>query len=162
MRVVLIDEEIVAAEALKAGLSRNSIACDTVDYELDDLVEAAAQGCEAVVITVPHSKIDVIRFIDWLRAQMQERVALLIIANGGKLPYTDASVGLVKGELRAVLNEGIRRGGLSPDVPATIIAPKVADVSTADRNARRLPDVTFNARLAGAIHKVLISGTVSA
>ncbi|MGE0119141.1 MAG: response regulator transcription factor [Dongiaceae bacterium] len=67
MRVVLIDEEIVAAEALKAGLSRNGIACDAVDYELDDLVEAAAQGCEAVVITVPHSKIEVVRFIETLR-----------------------------------------------------------------------------------------------
>jgi two-component system cell cycle response regulator CtrA len=67
MRVVLIDEEIVAAEALKAGLIRNGVACDAVDYELDDLVEATAQGCEAVVITVPHSKIDVVRFIDTLR-----------------------------------------------------------------------------------------------
>ena len=67
MRVVLIDEEIVAAEALKAGLLRNGVACDAVDYEMDDLVEATAQGCEAVVITVPHSKIDVVRFIETLR-----------------------------------------------------------------------------------------------
>ena len=67
MRVVLIDEEIVAAEALKAGLIRNGVACDAVDYELEDLVEATVQGCEAVVITVPHSKIDVTRFIEALR-----------------------------------------------------------------------------------------------
>ena len=49
MRVVLIDEEIVAAEALKAGLVRNGVACDAVDYEMDDLIEATTQGCEAVV-----------------------------------------------------------------------------------------------------------------
>jgi len=67
MRVVLIDEEIVAAEALKAGLVRNGVACDAVDYEMDDLIEATTQGCEAVVITVPHSKIDVVRFIEALR-----------------------------------------------------------------------------------------------
>ena len=67
MRVVLIDEEIVAAEALKAGLIRNGVACDAVDYEMDDLIEATVQGCEAVVITVPHSKIDVVRFIEMLR-----------------------------------------------------------------------------------------------
>jgi DNA-binding response OmpR family regulator len=64
---MLIDEEIVAAEALKAGLLRNGLACDAVDYELDDLVEAAANGYEAVVVTVPHSKIDVVRFIETLR-----------------------------------------------------------------------------------------------
>ena len=67
MRVLLIDEEIVAAEALKAGLVRNGIACEAVDYEMDDLIEASAQGCEAVVITVPHSKIDVVRFLETLR-----------------------------------------------------------------------------------------------
>jgi DNA-binding response OmpR family regulator len=69
MRVLLIDEEIVAAEALKAGLVRNGIACDAVDYEIEDLVEATAQGCEAVVVTVPHSRIDVVRFIETLRHQ---------------------------------------------------------------------------------------------
>jgi len=67
MRVLLVDEEIVAAEALKAGLIRNGLACDAVDYEMDDLVEATAQGYEAVVITVPHSKIDVVRFVEALR-----------------------------------------------------------------------------------------------
>jgi len=67
MRVVLIDEEIVAAEALKAGLLRNGVTCDAIDYEMDDLVEATGQGCEAVVITVPHSKIDVVRLIETLR-----------------------------------------------------------------------------------------------
>jgi DNA-binding response OmpR family regulator len=64
---MLIDEEIVAAEALKAGLLRNGLTCDAVDYELDDLVEATANGYEAVVVSVPHSKIDVIRFVETLR-----------------------------------------------------------------------------------------------
>ena len=67
MRIVLVDEEIVAAEALKAGLIRNGLTCDAVDYEMDDLIEATAQGYEAVVITVPHSKIDVARFVETLR-----------------------------------------------------------------------------------------------
>jgi two-component system cell cycle response regulator CtrA len=67
MRVVLVDDEAVAAEALKAGLARNGVACDTSDYEMDDLLEAAGQGCDAIVITVPHSKIDVARCIEKLR-----------------------------------------------------------------------------------------------
>jgi hypothetical protein len=41
------------------------------------------------------------------------------------------------------------------------MAPKVKDVSSADRANRVLPDVTFSATLAGAIHAVEILGTIS-
>ena len=53
-------------------------------------------------------------------------------------------------------------GILAADPAFTVTAPAVADVSAGDKTARTLPDVDFDATLAGAIHKVEISGTVSA
>jgi hypothetical protein len=111
--------------------------------------------------------IDVVRGIDWLRARLSERIFGLL-ANNAKVPYTDAGVDLVKGEVFAQLRDGVTVGLFSPgtpgdpdDPPPRVSAPLVKDVPLADRQARLLPDVEFFARLAGAIHAVEVTGTVS-
>lgn len=104
--------------------------------------------------------LDVTRFIDWLGARIQERV-FYVLANTPKLPYTDASVDLIRGEVLAQLAEGIRVQGLAGDPAPTCTAPKVADVSTVDRAARFLPDIEFTGRLAGAIHSLEIAGALT-
>jgi len=103
---------------------------------------------------------DVTRFVDWLHARIQEDVFALLV-NRPKLPYTDASVATAKGTIAARLNDGIRVGGLADDPAPTVDAPLVADVPEQDRRERLLPDMTFAARLAGAIHSIDIAGTVS-
>jgi hypothetical protein len=111
--------------------------------------------------------VDVVRGIDWLRARMRERIFALLV-NNPKLPYTDAGVDLVKGEVFAQLRDGVTVGLLSPGTPGDpddpqprVSAPLVKDVDPVDRANRLLPDVEFFARLAGAIHAVEITGTVS-
>lgn len=104
---------------------------------------------------------DVTRFIDWLHARMQERLFALL-TGAPKLPYTDASVDLVRGEVLAQLDAAVTVGGLAADPAPTVTAPRVADVSSVDRAARHLPGVTFSARLGGAIHTLEVSGTVRA
>lgn len=104
--------------------------------------------------------IDITRFIDWLRARIQERVYSLFV-NSVKIPYTDLGVALVKAEVLAQLREGVNIGGLSADPAPTVSAPRVSEVSSLDKAARLLPDVTFTATLAGAIHSVEITGTIS-
>ena len=61
-----------------------------------------------------------------------------------------------------MIAEGIQVGGLA-DAPAPIVTvPNVLNIDPAVRATRVLPDITFEARLAGAIMYAGISGTVSA
>ena len=76
-----------------------------------------------------------------------------------KIPYTDAGVGIVVGLIDAVLAYCYKKQLI--DSGWSVDAPKVADISTIDRAARLLPDVTFQARMQGAIHEITIAGTVS-
>lgn len=104
--------------------------------------------------------LDVRRSADWLQARIEENIFRLIVASK-KIPYTDAGVGLIENEIRAVLNEAIGNDVLRADPEPTVTVPKVLNVSANDRANRLLPDVTFEAQLAGAIHKVIVRGTVS-
>lgn len=103
--------------------------------------------------------LDVTQGIHWLTARLQERI-FAILANARKVPYSDASVDMFVGEIMSQLEDGVRRGFLL-DGTLTASGPKVADVDTADRAARHLPDLKFGAQLAGAVHKVTIAGTIS-
>ena len=104
--------------------------------------------------------IDVIRFIDWLQAQIEENVFAALISVP-KIPYTDAGVAMIENIVRAQLQRGINVGGLRADPAPEVTVPKVADVQLADRGARLLPDIIFNGQLAGAVHAVEIDGTVT-
>ena len=104
--------------------------------------------------------IDVVRFRDWLKARMQERVYARLV-NLKKIPFTDAGIALIEAEVRGQLQDGIDAGGLAADPAPVVTVPKAANVSTANKTARLLPDVKFTATLAGAIHSLTISGTIS-
>jgi hypothetical protein len=104
--------------------------------------------------------IDNVVNLDWLRDTIATNV-FTMMNSLDKIPYTDAGAALVEAQIRAALAEGIRNGVLTDDTEPTVTVPLMADVSAADRALRILPDVEFTAVLAGAIHKVLITGTVS-
>jgi hypothetical protein len=111
-------------------------------------------------ITASGEYIDITRFVDWLDARIKERI-FGVLVNNAKIPYTDGGVDLMRAEVLAQLQQGITAGGLAADPAPEVLAPKVADIDTADKANRILPDVTFTATLAGAIHKLVISGTLS-
>jgi hypothetical protein len=77
------------------------------------------------------------------------------------VPFTDAGVDVVRSALLAVTKQAVRVGGFAADPAPQVIAPLVADVSDIDRAARRLPDVSVQGRLAGAIHETDIVVTIS-
>jgi hypothetical protein len=104
--------------------------------------------------------IDVVRGIDWLGARMQERIFFLLL-NNKKIPYTDAGIDLVKGQVQAQLDEGVTATLLVGTPPPTVTAPKAASVNPTVRATRVLPNVNFKARLQGAIHAVQVTGTVT-
>lgn len=104
--------------------------------------------------------IDVIRFIDWLQAQIEEEVFSLLISVT-KVPYTDNGVAMIEAVVRKQLQRGINVGGLKADPAPEVIVPKVADIPTSTRATRTLPDVNFNAQLQGSIHFAEINGVVT-
>lgn len=103
---------------------------------------------------------DTTRFIDFLEDDMTKEV-FGILAGADKIPYTDDGVAAVEAGVRAALRRGVDSGGLAEDPEPTVTVPKVADVASADKALRLLPDIKFSATLAGAVHKVEITGVIS-
>ena len=104
--------------------------------------------------------IDVIIFVDWLEARMKERLWSRL-ANSKKIPYTAAGAAIIEAEIRAQLNDGIRVGGLAPSPAPTVSVPDVLTLSTNTRALRIFEGISFEARLAGAIHFIKVRGTVT-
>lgn len=112
--------------------------------------------------------IDVIRFRDYLKNQIQvDQVTLLVSRE--KIPYTDAGIQLCASTLKGSLRNGQTSGGIAPDEtkangdpnPGFIVtAPLSANVSDATK-ASHVLSLKFNARLTGAIHMTTISGSLT-
>jgi hypothetical protein len=112
-------------------------------------------------ITASGEWIDITLGLDWLRARLQERLYSRLVGLD-KIPYTQVGLDLVASEIEAQLAEGVAKGLLAPlgeDEGVTL--PALASISSADKTARLLPDVTFTATLAGAIHELVVNGKVS-
>lgn len=101
--------------------------------------------------------IDVIHFIDWLEAYIQNQIFTPLVQQQ-KVPFTDAGIESVVASLKSALDRGITVGGIES---YTTSAPLASEVSSVDKAARTLPDVEFEAVLAGAIHKVVVNGVVT-
>jgi Protein of unknown function (DUF3383) len=114
--------------------------------------------------------VDVIRGRDWLISDIQLAVFGLL-ANNEKVEYTDDGVALVTGAVKGALDDAVAAKYLAKSTanPTTgvlaspwVTAPLVLDVDQTDRANRVLPNVSFGARLAGAIQAVQINGTITA
>lgn len=105
--------------------------------------------------------IDVIRGRDWLKVRLQERLIGLLI-NAPKIPFTNAGAAQVEAQVKAQMTEGIAQTYLSDDEDATpiVTVPLVSTVSPQNKINRILPNVTFEATLAGAIHEMRIQGVI--
>lgn len=104
--------------------------------------------------------IDVTIFVDWLSARIQERIYGILV-NVKKIPFTDPGIALIEAAILAQLREGVNVGGLVDDDVLQVIVPAAADVSPANKAARILTPVTFQGTLAGAVHALVINGTVT-
>jgi hypothetical protein len=104
--------------------------------------------------------IDVTQGVDWLAQRLQERI-FGKLANAKKIPFTDPGIQIVEAEVRAQLQEGINVGFLAADPVPVVTVPLAADVSATDKGNRLLPDVEFQATIAGAIHSLEITGSVT-
>lgn len=113
--------------------------------------------------------IDLIRFRDWLQNDMQVRVVNLLVTNK-KIPYTDGGIGLVQNQMIASLKAGQQAGGIAPTeydedtnaIPGYVTkVPLAANLTAVQKASRKLKGVSFQARIAGAIHMVEINGNLT-
>ncbi len=112
---------------------------------------------------------DIIRFRDWLKSDMQVRLANVFV-NNAKVPYTDAGIALLHSAMRESLTEGQNRGGIAADeydedgnlTPGfETNVPSAASISASQKASRRLTGPQFRARLSGAIHFAEITGSMT-
>jgi hypothetical protein len=104
--------------------------------------------------------IDLTVGLDWLRSTMQANVYSLLVQNP-KVPYTVQGEVLIENAIRQTLQQGVTNGLIDGNSPITVTVPEISSISVNDRAIRLLPDVTFSCRLAGALHFVVINGSVS-
>jgi hypothetical protein len=97
--------------------------------------------------------IDAIRGRDWLVARLRERI-VGHLQNAPKIPFTQPGAESLGNDVDAQIKEGIGQTYLSGDAGYTVTVPDVSTVSDANKIARTLPDISFEATLAGAIHIV--------
>lgn len=104
--------------------------------------------------------IDIIHGLDWLKQRMAEDIFARLV-NTPKIPYTNAGIAMVEAVIRARLQDAVEKNVIADDELLAVTVPDVADTDETDRANRLLRDVYFTARLAGAIHKVIVRGTAS-
>jgi len=133
---------------------------NVLSYEANAYAATAGVSITQLGTVASGEYIDVVRGRDWLKTRLAEDVFELL-ASLIKVPFTDSGIALVETAIRGVLQEGVNVGLLSDNPAPAVLVPRAADVSAQNKANRILPDVTFTATLAGAIHKVEIEGTIS-
>jgi hypothetical protein len=112
--------------------------------------------------------IDVTRSVDWLESDMASRIFTLL-ASSPKVAYTNEGLGAIEGQIRASLDIAIKNNVLRADPDSysgqdyRVTRSDVNDISAAERAARNVPAgaITFDSKLAGAVHTVAITGVVA-
>lgn len=100
--------------------------------------------------------IDQTHFINWLDAEMQVQV-FDTITKLPKQPYTNTGLAAIEATVKAVLEAGVRAGGLVKD-SCTVTMPKLEDIDPVTRANRLVPDIEFDGVLAGAIQQAQLRG----
>lgn len=102
---------------------------------------------------------DITHGIDWFDARLEERVVLLF-ANNDKVPYTNAGIQLIRGQVDAQILAGITATIVDPEQAWWTTAPQLSEVDPNDKIIRTVRNIRFQFVLQGAVNKALINGTV--
>ena len=106
---------------------------------------------------------DITRAKAWLKARIEEAVQFELY-NAEKLSYDNTGIAVIVSALKSVLKQGVERRiiALNKDGKGmwTVKAPTRADIPSNDIANRILPDIDFEATVAGAIHSVNINGVL--
>lgn len=100
---------------------------------------------------------------DWLKARMEERISRVLFVNE-KIPYDNIGIAQIVEPIKTTLKQATALGLIARNDDGTGIftvrAPRREDIDPNDRANRILPDVYWDAVLAGAVHRVRVTGVV--
>ena len=118
--------------------------------------------------TAGGSWVDDIAGMDALAEEIRVAVFGLLSRTKTKIPYNEKGMSVLESEVEKALSQFEGNGFLTGRVdeegdylPAyTISHTPVILASAANKAARIAPDIEFTARIAGAVHEILVSGTL--
>ncbi len=145
----------VTADSLTETFSKNVRAKYGNTFELMASARITREG-----MVVAGEYLDVIIFCDWLQARITEALFAHLVRTP-KVPFTDSGIRALGGDIKSVLDLGVKNGGIADDTPYTLTLPRASDCSVNDRALRKLTGVTATARLAGAIQAIDVNVTVT-
>lgn len=153
--------------ATLTGPTKNTSLSTTEKTNLDTkranyYLDFFGSGATAPGVMADGGKIEDRVMLDWVTARTREAVAnrlLAASARNSKIPYTDVGIETMASAIRGVLVQGENAGHFVAGT-ASVIKPKLVDVSDADKTARVLR-LSFRAQKAGAIEKAIVTGSVT-
>lgn len=101
--------------------------------------------------------IDIIDGVDWLEQRMAEDV-FSVLASTPKVPYVGGAE-ILEQSIRGRLDIAVDRDVIVEGYEVTV--PPASSQSASDRADRIYRDITFEAQLTGAVHRVEVRGTVT-
>lgn len=110
--------------------------------------------------------IDVVLGGDWIAKRMRDLLYEILLTNAN-INYDDAGFGLIATAVLQALSEAVDLNIIAVDPESkngvfTVNIPKYADSTEEQRRSRTMPDITWEALLAGAIHQVKSKGVLRA
>lgn len=110
--------------------------------------------------------IDVVLGGDWIAKRMRDLLYDILLANAN-INYDDAGFGLIATAVLQALDEAVDNNIIARDAESgagvyTVNIPKYSESTEEQRRNRVMPDITWEALLAGAIHKVKTKGALRA
>lgn len=110
--------------------------------------------------------IDVVLGGDWLANRMRNLLYDILLANA-TINYDDGGFGLVGTAVLQALAEAVDLGIIAKDPESkagvySVNIPKYAESTEDQRRNRTMPDITWEAQLAGAVHQVKSKGALRA
>lgn len=110
--------------------------------------------------------IDTVLGGDWIAKRMRDLLYDILLTNA-TIAYDDAGFGLIATAVPQALAEATDLGIIARDPESktgvfTVVIPKYAESTEEQRRNRVMPDITWEALLAGAIHQVKSKGVLRA
>lgn len=110
--------------------------------------------------------IDVQMGADWIARHMREELYAALLIHP-KIPYTDEGFAIVGDAVLRTLNRAVELGiiALQPESKMglyRVTIPRRRSATDDQARARRMPDITWEAELEGAVHSVKVKGVLRA
>lgn len=110
--------------------------------------------------------IDVVLGGDWIAKRMRDLLYDILLTNAN-IEYTDAGFGLIATAVLQALAEAVDLNIIARDQESragifTVNIPKYSESTEEQRRNRVMPDITWEALLAGAVHQVKAKGALRA